>query len=941
MPSTPYEPLKGRRTFPLLSCLGSPDFRLPGDVKHVAASTDGSMALGLTSGGFLAAWELKSGQELGALTPERSSEARCAAFSGAQVVLLSRGGAVRRWDPKKDKLDDLFECGAPTGHAAFSPDARLLALKTAAGLELWDLTKRRQLQVWPKAEGLSAFSISPDGKGVLATTQESTLCLFDAAEGTRLDVDPKIEAILGAVLVSARRAAVVSATGVALVDLAPKLKVTLLQRGSWDSHPGSVAVAAGGNHLIAGFNVGAVHVFNLKTRKLTARCAHTDDSRTELRSRNAFGAAERVDAVALCADGTLAVSGARKTMRFFRTAKCEELRFSAAHKARISGVALAGATALSSSPDGLLVVQERRSGKLLRSLAMPGPINALAGSADGGSTAWIGLDGAVEAWDATTGKRRASVSVERQSGVADRVQSLALCEDGATLLSGSMHGYVEARDAKSGKVLRQFKGPGSPIEGLAASGEWVLAGDSKGRLHLLDLASLSELATVTAHKDAVASVALSAGARRAASATAHEVTLWEMDAHQEKLRLVAIQVMKQEDPYVARPVRFSRDGSVLFVGGRSVVALDAATGRELDSADLRPARDAASALLVPPDGASLWVGTGRGVVLQLGLEGMKAPAPRAVEPPAAKVVPKGPFAPIATLTGDALREGLRHHFSPWAATKPCQAILEALVERVESCETNERGDLVVTFKADRQARYSVTFGQAYTGKAAPGTPLPPKSFWDVVRMHNGVRFGDGIPEELDLSGYDEEEGVLCDLPLEELSGSVARQLGFCDAGKSWFFFDLKKKNKLGEPLICLADPGEKLASAQPFPEQDKVPFGTGGFLLRVLAHRVLAKDKSFAGLGGDCGGGRSGREVRAARQRRGGPPTRRWAPGAVGKRFPTARTIRAAVVTDRTTRSAVQALSAARSLPPRKTAGVAMDRASTPERRWRTRGTPR
>jgi hypothetical protein len=68
-------------------------------------------------------------------------------------------------------------------------------------------------------------------------------------------------------------------------------------------------------------------------------------------------------------------------------------------------------------------------------------------------------------------------------------------------------------------------------------------------------------------------------------------------------------------------------------------------------------------------------------------------------------------------------------------------------------------------------------------------------------------------------------------------------------GRNWFLFDMKKKNKLGEPAMVFFSHEGPVEHSEPIPDQNKEAFGVGGLLLRCLAYRVFSKNPAYEGFG--------------------------------------------------------------------------------------------
>jgi len=159
------------------------------------------------------------------------------------------------------------------------------------------------------------------------------------------------------------------------------------------------------------------------------------------------------------------------------------------------------------------------------------------------------------------------------------------------------------------------------------------------------------------------------------------------------------------------------------------------------------------------------------------------------------------------------------------------------MSRLKSCEVKDN-ELSLIF-----------FGDGYDGKGAdvpalfgkPGSATAENSISSLINMHgNSIILGDqkGYGESVyfPAGGYD---------PYDEDEETLERFEDFCDAGQNWFVLDYDNENSLGEPIICLWDHGASLEYSTPYIGQEENSYGTGGFLLRVLAYMISPDNKNY------------------------------------------------------------------------------------------------
>ncbi|MDO6759580.1 hypothetical protein Q4566_05150 [Tamlana sp. 2_MG-2023] len=191
---------------------------------------------------------------------------------------------------------------------------------------------------------------------------------------------------------------------------------------------------------------------------------------------------------------------------------------------------------------------------------------------------------------------------------------------------------------------------------------------------------------------------------------------------------------------------------------------------------------------------------------------------------------------LASLEGEELANAFVAYFKPWALTPSCVEMLEEISTKIINVTYED--ELKVYFENYDEDEASITFGAPYTDDFQDANLPVPESYMTVVKMHNTIMFGDGVPDAIDFYGYD-GEGPSSEFMLEELEGDEEIHQGFCEAGQNWIIWDHQRKNALGEPVIIIADHGLAVEDNDDFPEQNKIAFGTGGLFIRLMKEFVF------------------------------------------------------------------------------------------------------
>ncbi|HEY1616600.1 MAG TPA: helix-turn-helix domain-containing protein [Streptosporangiaceae bacterium] len=169
-----------------------PDGTLPGAsdwVNAVAFSPDGTRLAAGTSDASVLVWNL-AGRSLAATLPQAQPVTSLAWDGPRALAAGDADGTVSTWHLPSPVL----HTGSPAFDAAYSPDGRLLAVSTQAGLQLWNPVTRQRLAARPVAGTLvNAVQFAPSGN-ILAATYGNGMFQLWRAGRTLTPLSPPLRA---------------------------------------------------------------------------------------------------------------------------------------------------------------------------------------------------------------------------------------------------------------------------------------------------------------------------------------------------------------------------------------------------------------------------------------------------------------------------------------------------------------------------------------------------------------------------------------------------------------------------------------------------------------------------------------------------------------------------------------------------------------------------
>lgn len=166
-------------------------------VAGVAFSSDGQLLASSDRANTVRIWDLATSKERAKL-PHDDRLVRGLAFAGHKRLATLDGSRARLWDLDTGQTLRIFQDDALICQLAVSPDGKILATGTTAGLvRLWDMETSRELRVLkghttivtPDAgqyASVRALAFAPDGKTLASGAADRTIRLWGVVTGQEL-----------------------------------------------------------------------------------------------------------------------------------------------------------------------------------------------------------------------------------------------------------------------------------------------------------------------------------------------------------------------------------------------------------------------------------------------------------------------------------------------------------------------------------------------------------------------------------------------------------------------------------------------------------------------------------------------------------------------------------------------------------------------------------
>ncbi|MEI6241514.1 MAG: protein kinase [Planctomycetia bacterium] len=340
----------------------------PGDATLASGSLDGTVRT----------WSRTLAGSLADITGARGMTAAAFSPDGRRLAIAPQGaGTIELWSPRSVVRQRVLDAGGATvTRIVFAPDGRRVAaiLESSAehgDVRVWGVADGETEAVLARHErGAVGLAFSTDGAGLLTTSGDGTVRLWEVTSGRRLLEIPldvpfngmKVGAVLGVDgtrIASSTRKLLDTKTGASVGELPSR------------GNPTAMTVSANGELFASGVANGTVYVYEFATGRRVARLT---------------GHSQAVRAAAFSADGTRLVTVSTDgTARLWDVRAATEIRVFSGHEAPVEEVCLTpdARRIVTASRDGTVRIWDTEGPELCRLPGQPEQPRAVALSPDG------------------------------------------------------------------------------------------------------------------------------------------------------------------------------------------------------------------------------------------------------------------------------------------------------------------------------------------------------------------------------------------------------------------------------------------------------------------------------------------------------------------------------------------------------------------------------
>jgi WD40 repeat protein/serine/threonine protein kinase/Tfp pilus assembly protein PilF len=465
----------------------------PSGWTHLALSSDGRFAVLAGKDKTLWNCDLQNGQ-LRRMRTGRTDITAIALSPDNRLVAYVRDGIIQFCDASTDarskKKDLALKIDSPAELIAFSPDGRGVASTHAdRSIRIWDVNAARQIRYAEGPKPVTALSLFPDGRRVLASFSGPTF-VRDLATNQQVKQVPGFGASI-AVSANGRRALIGGGIFVQLSDVETGEELMHVYCKSAVLH---VAFSADESKAVVSMDEG-VRVWALPSFRGAA------EQNTVVELAQIPGREHIINGLVVSRDGLqVLTSGWPNTIRLWDLETAQPIRAYDEGGKLTRSVAFSpeGNLALSGGDDKVVRLWDLVSGEhreflghvdniMCVALSPDGTVAYSAGGADirdGRRWDTDGTDFAVRVWNLETGQQ-----LRPLNGHTGMVWSLAVSTNGRYVLSGGSDAVPILWDARTGRAIHRLRGHTNRVECVAflPDSQRALSSGMDGTIRLWDV----------------------------------------------------------------------------------------------------------------------------------------------------------------------------------------------------------------------------------------------------------------------------------------------------------------------------------------------------------------------------------------------------------------------------------------------------------------------